>query len=515
MLTTREVIKTFYNALIHKLKKYRGNWDQNDPTAADYIKNRPFYSYGDKNVVILPEQTVFYETNLNSSLEIGETYIVTYDGVDYETVCWSYGEYRILGDAREFPFALEVYRNELRAYLHHEEREVAIKIVKKREKVKKIDPKYIPDLTLPENVLRPDYDIYDQSEVGYIRNRPCYLHQVAYVNTRTNDFSLSKTITGYPYVSSEYPIIPGQSYMVEGSIGFHYTIKGENIGRKHIVNFRVEGDAPTGGFSGVTILSKDKVLVETPEGIKLIFDSFDNTNVYFYYESPADIIITSIYFAKYQSSTIYLIKQLDERMLPDTIARTYNIPTIDATLSITGAAADAKIVGDMLNNTSKLESLVKAPKDTVSFIDQVNGYTYIACMRNGNFVTYCGTKSIEVTTMPLKTEYMVGECFDPSGLIISAITYDGEVKENIDYTYQNNPLTEDTTFISIKYVEGGIEHTTTVPVNMVPFDPAIVLVDFSYVDNGNGTYTIVGWNGTYNGEPSTELIIPNNGCIIV
>ena len=44
MLTIRELIKTLYNAFIQKLKKYRGNWEQNDPTADDYIKNRPFYS---------------------------------------------------------------------------------------------------------------------------------------------------------------------------------------------------------------------------------------------------------------------------------------------------------------------------------------------------------------------------------------------------------------------------------------------------------------------------------------
>ena len=44
MLTIREVIKTFYNALLQRFKKYRGNWKQNDPNADDYIKNRPFYS---------------------------------------------------------------------------------------------------------------------------------------------------------------------------------------------------------------------------------------------------------------------------------------------------------------------------------------------------------------------------------------------------------------------------------------------------------------------------------------
>ena len=53
MLTTREVIKTFYNALLQRLKKHRGDWNQNDPTADDYIKNRPFYTDDTKKVIKL------------------------------------------------------------------------------------------------------------------------------------------------------------------------------------------------------------------------------------------------------------------------------------------------------------------------------------------------------------------------------------------------------------------------------------------------------------------------------
>ena len=56
MLTTREVIKTFYNALIQRLKKHRGDWNQNDPSADDYIKNRPFYTDETKKVVKLDKK---------------------------------------------------------------------------------------------------------------------------------------------------------------------------------------------------------------------------------------------------------------------------------------------------------------------------------------------------------------------------------------------------------------------------------------------------------------------------
>jgi hypothetical protein len=57
-------LKTFYNALKEKIKKSRGNWLQNDPTAEDYIKNRPFYEEVVDSVV-LPETTIDVEYAYN------------------------------------------------------------------------------------------------------------------------------------------------------------------------------------------------------------------------------------------------------------------------------------------------------------------------------------------------------------------------------------------------------------------------------------------------------------------
>ena len=42
-------------------------------------------------------------------------------------------------------------------------------------------------------------------------------------------------------------------------------------------------------------------------------------------------------------------------------------------------------------------------------------------------------------------------------------------------------------------------------------DISNLLIDFNYSYNSNnGVYTITGWKGTYNGEPSTKIIIPNH-----
>ena len=47
----------------------------------------------------------------------------------------------------------------------------------------------------------------------------------------------------------------------------------------------------------------------------------------------------------------------------------------------------------------------------------------------------------------------------------------------------------------------------------VLFDETI-LQDFTYVNNGDGTYSLTGWKGTKNGISSTEIVIPDNDAII-
>lgn len=73
-----------------KSNKVQPDWDQNDPTASDYIKNRPFYKEVTE-VVMLPETSfevildggygeVLLSESFSYTLEIGEEYMVTFDG---------------------------------------------------------------------------------------------------------------------------------------------------------------------------------------------------------------------------------------------------------------------------------------------------------------------------------------------------------------------------------------------------------------------------------------------------
>ena len=68
------------------------DWNQNDDTAADYVKNRPFYTGSMVEMVMLPETTITISVksqnlishNFPYSFELGKTYVITFDGVDTE-----------------------------------------------------------------------------------------------------------------------------------------------------------------------------------------------------------------------------------------------------------------------------------------------------------------------------------------------------------------------------------------------------------------------------------------------
>ena len=87
MLINFNQLKTFYNALLQKTKEFRGNWNQNDASANDFIKNRPFYSEFSSNATA-PEGVYIYTDwspiieNFPSLIE-GETYTVIWDNVKY------------------------------------------------------------------------------------------------------------------------------------------------------------------------------------------------------------------------------------------------------------------------------------------------------------------------------------------------------------------------------------------------------------------------------------------------
>ena len=83
------------------------DWNQNDSTAADYVKNRPFYTGDPVETVLVEECTGTFEDNggiymgqLEStfSATVGDTYKVSWDGTVYECTCVGFSGKTIIGN---------------------------------------------------------------------------------------------------------------------------------------------------------------------------------------------------------------------------------------------------------------------------------------------------------------------------------------------------------------------------------------------------------------------------------
>ena len=157
MLTIREIIKTFYNALLQRFKKYRGNWEQNDPNADDYIKNRPFYTDETSKETVVSKKT-FTTTESNEWCNlflfepiIGQVYTVAWDEKLYECIAYEdargtyLGNPNIVGDENNTgePFFYYYRDNDdydlcVRSAGAHTIEVSTIKVVK-------LDKKYLPE----------------------------------------------------------------------------------------------------------------------------------------------------------------------------------------------------------------------------------------------------------------------------------------------------------------------------------------------------------------------------------
>jgi hypothetical protein len=159
--------------------------------------------------------------------------------------------------------------------------------------------------------------------------------------------------------------------------------------------------------------------------------------------------------------------------------------------------------------------------DYITMRDVENGVLYTLQFVNGNLVSFCQIERIEITTMPLKTTYVIGSKFNPTGMVVSAIYADGSTKVIDSYEYSSDYFDKvGNTDFEITYTERGKEYKTTINLTITEFDPnAEELRDFTYsktyVGSGKYKYSIDGWNGTLNGDPSTIMALPDNNLLIL
>lgn len=139
------------------------DWNQNNESAADHVKNRPFYTGDRVQTVLVEESTIsfnklsegFYAAEFPSTFEatVGETYTVYWDGTAYECICANFESASYLGnpfiidagaDTGE-PFAIALYSASMKEiYTTDSSAAHTISISGFAEEVVKIDAKYLP-----------------------------------------------------------------------------------------------------------------------------------------------------------------------------------------------------------------------------------------------------------------------------------------------------------------------------------------------------------------------------------
>lgn len=72
---------------------------------------------------------------------------------------------------------------------------------------------------------------------------------------------------------------------------------------------------------------------------------------------------------------------------------------------------------------------------------------------------------IEILSNPIKTEYYIGENFDPTGLELNLVYASGKTQPLADYTYSQTPFTYNDNSITLNYQDFSIELPLTIKAN--------------------------------------------------
>lgn len=156
----------YVDEMVRKATESKPDWNQNDPTAPDYVKNRTHYAEV-KPAVIIENQTIdvsdcyaTFEGSKATPLE-GKTYVVTLNGTRYKCVAWWYADWEAIilgkgslvtsdceGFGEDVPFAIELYDGYSEVYMYLsadcDDGEYTVSVEGDAEIVHKIAEKYLP-----------------------------------------------------------------------------------------------------------------------------------------------------------------------------------------------------------------------------------------------------------------------------------------------------------------------------------------------------------------------------------
>lgn len=178
-VTTLALAKSYTNQHGGGGGQVQSDWSQNDETAKDYVKNRPFYTATEETVLV-EESTIsfadtgegFYGADFLSpvSATVGETYKVYWDGTAYECTCIDFSGNNMIGnlsivgfgsDTGE-PFVMQVVNGKGIAIITLDtSASHTFSIIRFVQEVVKIDEKYLPDTVATKSEVEATQKVLD------------------------------------------------------------------------------------------------------------------------------------------------------------------------------------------------------------------------------------------------------------------------------------------------------------------------------------------------------------------
>lgn len=534
-LITLSKLKTALTPLIALINKKaeRPNWNENNYDSVSYIENRPFYS--EEKETTLCKDVQFYAGDQWIPLGYfafvkGQNYTVIFDGETYNCVAYKDGHGTIdIGDitlmeeshpqSQDVPFFIfseEGYGAQI--YFEDASIDHTITITGTKEVITKIPKKYLPEISsVGKESGGYNAEIFNDYNNNYASGE--YAHAEGYATQAPGNYS---------HAEGSGSAAPGDYSHAEGyntrSVGKGSHTEGYG-NAAHGEYSHVEGynNSTVGDYSHVEgYFTKAESDYQHVQGKYNVFDNKDKyahivgngtggttserSNAHTIAWDGTGWFKGDVYVGGTGQDDINAKKLATEESVTSIV--TNQIEPLQSsvnTLNTNVSSHETRI--------SSAETYISSPRKGIPMLDEINGYTYILTMRNGELVTYIGTDHIEVTQMPNKTTYVEGEYIDIEGMVVMAYGQDGSSKEITSVVELSSVSSNGE--VDITYTESGYVFTTIINVEAAPFDPVTTLIDFNYTDNGDGTYTITGWKGTTNGVAGTEIIIPNNNKIIV
>ena len=298
----------------------QSDWNQNDDTQPDYVKNRPFYTDDPVETVFVEESTASfvensgtYTADFPSTFEatFGKTYTVYWDGVAYECACVNFNNIPIIGNLSIMgvgsntgePFIMVVNNGVgIQIATADTSDSHTFSISEFAVEVVKIDEQYLPG------------SVFTEADWDFVSNRPLFYKQLNANITAENITQNIKAGNNYVALGVTTPDFnEGLYYKVEGEVSFF------NNSANTAYTLQINGYYRANSFAEISFGT--------------VYDEFrrKNLNVSFYgsnnpsgYAGKLRVVSSGTsqsYTITANFAIISELKQLSEDYIPNTIQR--------------------------------------------------------------------------------------------------------------------------------------------------------------------------------------------------